>query len=96
MARVLLVVRVMPTDSDVNIDGLIQSITRSLPPYVKLIDVTTEPVAFGLDSILLNVSVPEEEGVTDKVEGYLLSIDGVGEISVEGMTRISNRSDPRS
>ncbi len=75
MARVLLAVRIMPQDSEIDLDALSNELKEKLP--------------FGLESLVAWFSVPEEEGVTGRLESYLMSINGVGEFSVEAMSRTS-------
>ncbi|MDJ0274651.1 MAG: elongation factor 1-beta [Nitrososphaerota archaeon] len=87
MGRVLYVVRVMPADSEVDLDALMERIRSSLPEGVVLRNHARETMAFGLETLLLALSLPEEEGVTERVEEALRSVDGVGEIQVEGLTR---------
>ncbi len=89
MARVILSVRIMPQDSDVDLEKLEAQLRERLPEEFRLLSVSREAVAFGLESLVTWFSVPEKEGVTDLLESYLSSIDGVGEISIEAMSRTS-------
>jgi translation elongation factor aEF-1 beta len=89
MARVILSVRIMPQDSEVDLERLEARIREGLPEGFRLLSVSREAVAFGLESLVAWFSVPEQEGVTDLLESYLTSVDGVGEISVEAMSRSS-------
>jgi len=89
MARVLLAVRIMPADSDVDLDALSGELRERVPPNFRLLSVSREAVAFGLMSLVAWFSVPEEEGVNEKLENYLSSIRGVGEFNVEAMSRTS-------
>ncbi len=89
MARVLLAVRIMPQDSEIDLDALSNELKEKLPADFKILSVSREAVAFGLESLVAWFSVPEEEGVTGRLESYLMSINGVGEFSVEAMSRTS-------
>lgn len=89
MARVILAVRIMPQDSETDLDALSGELREKLPQGFKLLSISRESMAFGLESLLAWFSVPEEEGVTEKLESYLMSIDGVGEFNVEAMSRAS-------
>lgn len=90
MARVLLAVRVMPQDSEIDLDALGGELRDKLPEGFRILSISREAVAFGLESLVVWFSVPEEEGVTERLEAYLSSIDGVGEFSVEAMSRTSD------
>lgn len=87
MGRVVMIVRVMPSDSDVNLDALLEEIKSKLPPGFRLVSTGREPIGFGMESLLVGFSVPEEEGVTDRLEDYLRAIEGVGEVQVEALSR---------
>ena len=87
MGRVLYIVRVMPADSDVAIEDLLKRIKESLPEGVELRDHAREPMGFGIESLVLALSLPEEEGITERVEEGIRSVEGVGEVQVEGLTR---------
>lgn len=89
MARVILAVRIMPQDSDIDLDALSGELREKLPQGFKLLSVSREAVAFGLESLVAWFSVPEEEGVTERLESYLSAITGVGEFSVEAISRAS-------
>lgn len=89
MARVVLAVRVMPQDSEVDLEALSSELKERLPQDFKILSISREAVAFGLESLLVWFSVPEQEGVTEALENYLSSIDGIGEFSVEAMSRTS-------
>ncbi len=87
MGRVLYIVRVMPADSDVAVEELLKKIAESLPQGVELRDYAKESMGFGIESLVLALSLPEEEGITEKVEEGIRSVEGVGEVQVEGLTR---------
>jgi elongation factor 1-beta len=87
MGRVLYIVRVMPTDSDVDLEELLRRIKESLPEGVELRNHARESMGFGIESLLLALSLPEEEGITERVEEGMRAVDGVGEVQVEGLTR---------
>jgi elongation factor 1-beta len=87
MGRVLYIVRVMPTDSDVDLEELLRKIKESLPEGVELRNHAWESMGFGIESLLLALSLPEEEGITERVEEGIRAVDGVGEVQVEGLTR---------
>jgi len=87
MGRGLYIVRVMPADSDVAVEELLKKIAESLPQGVELRDHAKESMGFGIESLVLALSLPEEEGITERVEEGIRSVEGVGEVQVEGLTR---------
>lgn len=88
MANVLLVVRIYPEDSEVDLDGILEGIKTGLPDGVKLGDYRVEEIGFGLQSLLLGLTMPDSEGVLEAVEKALQRVPGVSEITVERVTRI--------
>jgi len=87
MAKVLIVVRIMPADSEIDVDELAKKLSSSLVQGIEIASVSKEAMAFGMHSLLVSFLVPEEEGATERLEGYLGSFSEIGEISIEGMTR---------
>ena len=83
MAEVILGLKVMPKDLEVNLDQLEQKIVSELKPE----KIQRQPVAFGLVALLVTLVVQDAEGEVDRVEEKIKSIDGVGEVEVTGLTR---------
>ncbi len=88
MARVAVIVEILPVDQDVNLSELIQKIKAKLPEGFELKDHEARPIAFGLSLIKAIFTVPEEEGVTEKLEKYLSEIEGVQEVNITTVTRL--------
>ena len=51
----------------------------------------TEPIAFGLNAIIGDFLIDDEEGQMDKLEDSIKSIEGVGQIEVINISRQSIR-----
>ncbi len=91
MAKVLVVVKVFPEDTSVNLDELKRSIAKTLPPGYEIVRSDEEPIAFGLKALKLYVVMEElTEGGTSKLEEVLRQVPGVSEIEVEAVHRISS------
>ena len=54
----------------------------------KVLDHRKEPVAFGLNALLLLLEVEEAGGVLERVEEELRSIEGVSSVEAVRLTRI--------
>lgn len=80
-------VRIMPADSEVDLDVIVEKIKNTLPEGFRFVNSSREPIGFGMESLIVGISVPEEEGVTDRLEGFLRTIEGVGEVQVEALSR---------
>lgn len=88
MARIVMVVRIIPSDTEVNLEELINRIRGELPEDVELREARTEPLAFGMSVIEAAFTMPEEEGITDKLEQSLRKIPQIGEIDVIMTSRL--------
>ncbi len=91
MARVAVLLTVIPSSIDVRLSDLVSGIERALPSEFRLLSSAEEPLAFGLKALKLVVSMPEEyEGGTDALEDAIRSVPGVEDVQVEAVTRLSS------
>ncbi|TMI18917.1 elongation factor 1-beta [Candidatus Bathyarchaeota archaeon] len=90
MARVMVSLKIFPSDIIADMNGLKQAITRSLEGIATIYKFDEEPVAFGLVALVVHIMMPEEaSGVMDEVEQRLKSINGIGEVEVLVSRRIA-------
>jgi len=81
MAKVVVSVKIFPSDITVDLGLLKQKIERSLPEYASVYRFVEEPIAFGLVALIAHIVVPEEKpGGLDEVEKRLRGIDEISEI----------------
>lgn len=90
MAKVMVLVRIMPIDESTDVDNLLNKIKTSLPENIELISVKTEPFIFGIKVINALFKMPDEEGYPNKLEEYLKGFPEVGEFEVASMSRVSS------
>ena len=90
MARVMVSLKIFPSDIIADMNGLKQAITRSLEGIATIYKFDEEPVAFGLVALVVHIMMPEEaSGVMDEVERRLKSIKGISEVEVLVSRRIA-------
>jgi len=89
MARVLISVRVFPSDIDVDLEVLKKKIKDSLPEYASVYGFREEPIAFGLNALIAHIVLPEDKaGGIEEVESILESIEEISQFETQGITRI--------
>ena len=89
MARLLLIVKILPTGTEINLDELVNSIRNNLSDKIELIEYSKEPLAFGLEFIKAQFTLDDAEGQMDSLENSVKSVDGVSEFEVMNMSRMS-------
>jgi len=90
MARVLVVAKLYPEDINIDLDKIVENLKQKLPENYEITKYTKEPIAFGLSALRIFILIPEEsEGGTSKLEEILQSIEGVQEIEIEAVHRLS-------
>ncbi len=83
MGKVAISIKVMPANSEVDVEKIGDEIKKRL----EVKDLKIEPIAFGLKALKVLVLVDDSEG-SEKVEKTISSVDGVGEIEVESATLV--------
>jgi elongation factor 1-beta len=89
MSRLVVRVKILPSDAETNLDEVSKSLTDTIPAGMELNSVTKEPVAFGLFSLLIDFIMDDSEGQMDKLEHFLECTLGVGQFEVVTMSRRS-------
>jgi len=86
MAEVLVTIKIMPSDADVDMDVLASRMGKV--DGGRLNNVQKEPIAFGLVALVASYVVEDQEGGTENLENSLKEIDGIGNVDVTGVTRL--------
>ncbi len=82
MAKVLMLLRILPEDVNVDIQELKKNILSKISANIQEV-----PIAFGLVALHVTTIVEDKEGEIGKVEKILKEIKGVGEIEVLEVAR---------
>lgn len=85
MGNVIMKLRVMPSDVDVDLGKLLEKIKNIQIEGVDIRDSAIQPIAFGLKALLLVAVMPDREGIGDKFVEEINKIEGVESVEIEDM-----------
>jgi len=78
----------MPDGLETDLDDLLKRIKSAIPQGTDVGAVETQPVAFGLKAIRMNLAREESMGGTDDIEEAISAIEGVSQVEVERVSRM--------
>lgn len=87
MTRLVARIKVLPTDVDTNLDGLVEKLKSSLPDGMQIKNSAKEPIAFGLNALIVDFLLEDKEGQMDELESAVRDTEGVSEIEVMNLSR---------
>ncbi len=88
MARVVMTMRIMPDGVEIDLDDLLERIKGVVPEGTDIGAIETQPIAFGLKAIRMNLLRDESLGGTDDIEEALSAVEGVAQADVEMVSRM--------
>jgi len=89
LAKVLVSLKIFPSDVAVDLEDLKKKIEDCLPDFASVYKFEEEPVAFGLVAVIAHLLLPEDKaGGLNKVEEALKKVDGIGNLQTLTIQRV--------
>lgn len=89
MARLVARIRILPAEAESNLEAVVGTIKNSMPSGMEMKGHALEPIAFGLNALVGDFLLDDAEGQMDKLEESIRAVEGVGEIEVMNISRMS-------
>lgn len=89
MSKLVARIKMLPSESDADIDSIPRILKETLPEGFKLLAHKKEPIAFGLYSVLADFTLDDSEGQMELLEESIRKVEAVGEIEVINVSRQS-------
>ncbi len=93
MANVVVTMKILPDSPERNIEELSNKIEETIKKFGKIYKKSVQPVAFGINAIVLSFIMEEKEGGTDPVEEEVKKTEGIGDVQVTDVTRFVDVND---
>ena len=87
MGKIVIAYKIFPSESSVDLNLLKEKITKKLSDIASIQKFVEEPIAFGLSALVVNMVLPETEGILDEAEKKLTDMEEVGQIQTLGVNR---------
>jgi translation elongation factor aEF-1 beta len=88
MAKIVATMKVMPTGTDVSLEGLGENVENVIIKHGRVYKKKIQPIAFGINALVYEVLMEEKAGGTDAMEAEVKDVPEVSDVQVTDVTRI--------
>mgnify|MGYP006270413935 CR=1 FL=1 len=88
MGEVIIGFKIYPTGIEIDLEQLRGEIGKALPSQARVNMSRFEPIAFGLNALLMDIIVPEQGDLVDKVEEVIRANANVENVEVLSQRRV--------
>lgn len=89
MGEVVAVFKIMPENPETDLDAIKAELEGLIPEGVTIESTDTDPVAFGLEALMVTISMPDSEEISaDDMETSFAKIDTVESVTVADVGRV--------
>ena len=88
MGQVLVTFEIMPEGLEVDLGEMRKGVEAKVKGTGKIEQVEIKPIAFGLQALMMNIVVEDEEGMMDRMEQLIGSVPGVQNARVFALNKI--------
>ncbi len=92
--RIVMTIRIFPEGDQVSLDEILLAMRRAFPEE-RILNVRNDPIAYGIEALIVDITAPETEGISQVYEDKIKGIKGVGEITIESERRFIDVSKPK-
>jgi elongation factor 1-beta len=89
LADLVVRTKILPEDIATKPEETMEAIKASTKAVATVIRYRVEPIAFGLNALIVDFGIEDKEGGTDPLETALLSTKGISQIDVLGVSKSS-------
>ncbi|NMJ86693.1 MAG: elongation factor 1-beta [Thaumarchaeota archaeon] len=87
MTKLVARIKVLPTDIDIDLNVIVDRLNNSIVDDIKIKNFTKEPIAFGLNALIMDFLLEDKEGQMDELENAIKNTEGVSEIEIMNLSR---------
>ena len=88
MGEVAITFEIMPDGPEIDLEGIKAKVNEKIGGISKIEQTEIKPIAFGLKALVMNVVVEDQEGIMDRLEEEIDSVEGVQNAKVVTMTLV--------